>query len=62
MPRRVCKCGREVGTTARGRLRAHDCPNGIVCIAPMKARIKGVRGKQCAICFAARQLSLPYVG
>lgn len=60
--RRMCKCGLEVATTSTGRLRAHDCPHGIVCVAPFKARLKGVRGKQCPTCFAARQLELPYVG
>jgi hypothetical protein len=63
-PRRECrKCGRVIGETPSGHLRAHQCPHGKLCVATYFAR-RGMAGhgpERCDACEYARNLTLPGV-
>jgi hypothetical protein len=50
----TCKrCGGRFRETAAGRIYAHDCRHGYVCVPP-----RGRKADACRFCFEARQLDL----
>jgi hypothetical protein len=57
---RACRaCGRAIGLTPSGHLRAHACPHGVCCVPSYRARRGGDKGKTCPQCkLAERQLRL----
>lgn len=48
-------CGRAFAPTKRGRVRAHECPHGWICVPPRSSRSKR---QMCPTCFEARQVRL----
>jgi hypothetical protein len=48
-------CGRQFAPTKRGRVRAHECPHGWICVPPRSSRGKR---QMCPTCFESRQVRL----
>ncbi len=58
---RLCtRCDREAPVTSGGRLRAHKCAHKRACVLPWAQRRIGKRASDCAKCFEARQMTLPF--